>query len=161
MWQADNPAKNTMFKLIFAGEDFDEKLIVYLENASVVGKLSLEDYSETLNKTAIGISLMESPHPSYPPLEMASAGCITITNGYYNKNLALRSPNILSIKSITPLNLKYSLDQALKMIDLKEITPLGNIGEIPTTVPVVNYLEIAKIFQELWEPILSSDSSLL
>ena len=157
MWQADNPAKNTMFKLIFAGEDFDEKLIVYLENASVVGKLSLEDYSETLNKTAIGISLMESPHPSYPPLEMASAGCITITNGYYNKNLALRSPNILSIKSPTPLNLKYALDQALEMIDLKEITPLGNIGEIPTTVPVVNYLEIAKIFKEVWEPILSSD----
>jgi hypothetical protein len=150
MWQADNPAKNTMFKLIFAGEDFDEKLIAYLENASVVGKLSLEDYSDTLNKTAIGISLMESPHPSYPPLEMASAGCITITNGYYNKNLALRSPNILSIKSPTPLNLKCALDKATKMIDLKEITPLGNIGKIPTTVPVVNYLEIAKILKEVW-----------
>ncbi|MEG4027114.1 MULTISPECIES: rhamnosyltransferase WsaF family glycosyltransferase [unclassified Microcoleus] len=150
MWQADNPAKNTIFKLIFAGEDFDEKLIVYLENASIVGKLSLEDYSETLNKTAIGISLMESPHPSYPPLEMASAGCVTITNGYYNKNLALRSPNILSIRPPTPLHLKSALDQATKIIDLNEITPLGNIGTIPTTVPVVNYLEIANIFKEVW-----------
>jgi lipopolysaccharide biosynthesis protein len=150
MWQADNPEQNTSFKLIFAGEDFEEKLIVCLENASVVGKLSLEDYGDTLNKTAIGISLMESPHPSYPPLEMASAGCVTITNGYYKKNLAMRSPNILSIRSPTPLNLKCALDQATKIIDLKEIRPLGNIGKIPTTVPLVNYLEIAKIFKEVW-----------
>ncbi|MFM6456601.1 MAG: glycosyltransferase, partial [Planktothrix sp.] len=34
---------------------------------------------------------------------------------------------------------------------------LGNIGKIPTTVPVANYLEIAKILKEVWEPILSSD----
>jgi hypothetical protein len=151
MWQADNPRQNASFKLIFAGEDFDEKLITCLENSSVVGKMSLEEYADTLNRTAIGISLMESPHPSYPPLEMASAGAITITNGYYNKNLALRSANILSIKSPTPLNLKSALDKAMAMIDLKNITPLGKIETIPTTVPVVDYAEIARILKENWE----------
>jgi hypothetical protein len=81
---------------------------------------------------------------------MASAGAITITNGYYNKNLALRSANILSIKSPTPLNLKSALDKAMAMIDLKNITPLGKIETIPTTVPVVDYPEIARILKENW-----------
>ena len=35
---------------------------------------------------------MLSPHPSYPPLEMAEAGVTTITNCYGGKDLRRRFP---------------------------------------------------------------------
>ena len=49
------------------------------------GKLSLQAYGALLNQCAIGISLMLSPHPSYPPLEMAHSGILTITNSFAEK----------------------------------------------------------------------------
>jgi len=67
-----------------------------------LGKLSLEDYAELLLRSAIGISLMVSPHPSYPPLEMAHFGLLTITNSYANKNLSCCHENIYSIDCLTP-----------------------------------------------------------
>ena len=42
-----------------------------------LGKLALEDYAMLLRGSAVGLSLMASPHPSYPPLEMAHFGIRT------------------------------------------------------------------------------------
>lgn len=67
-----------------------------------VGKLSLEDYGALLRETAIGVSLMSSPHPSYPPLEMAHFGARVITNAYANKRLENRHENIVSLPAARP-----------------------------------------------------------
>ena len=52
--------------------------------------------------TAVGLSLMASPHPSYPPLEMAHFGLRTVTNGYTCKDLSRAHENIVSIPTILP-----------------------------------------------------------
>ncbi len=67
-----------------------------------LGKLSLQDYARQLLRSAIGISLMVSPHPSYIPLEMAHFGLLTITNTYANKDLSSWHENILSLDCLTP-----------------------------------------------------------
>ena len=67
-----------------------------------LGKLSLEEYARILEESAIGVSLMFSPHPSYPPLEMAEFGVQTITNTYANKDLGQLSENIHSLRTVTP-----------------------------------------------------------
>ena len=56
------------------------------------GKASLDEYADHLNRAAVGVSLMVSPHPSYPPLEMAEAGVLAITNNYGSKDLSRRLP---------------------------------------------------------------------
>lgn len=61
-----------------------------------VGKLTLQNYAKLLSETEIGLSLMLSPHPSYPPLEIAAAGAFSVTNTFANKDLARLSPNIIS-----------------------------------------------------------------
>lgn len=61
-----------------------------------LGKLSMEAYGNMLSETDIGLSLMLSPHPSYPPLEIAAAGAICVTNGYENKDLGSQHPDIVS-----------------------------------------------------------------
>jgi hypothetical protein len=61
------------------------------------GKLTLEEYADMLKRAYAGISLMVSPHPSYPPLEMAAFGVKVITNKFANKDLGIFSDNIISI----------------------------------------------------------------
>ncbi len=74
-----------------------------------LGKLSMEDYAKVLSKCAIGISLMASPHPSYPPLEMAHFGLLTLTNRFANKDLSHAHENIISLSSANPEGLAEEL----------------------------------------------------
>ena len=76
-----------------------------------VGKLSLKDYAAMLKESFIGISLMVSPHPSYPPLEMSVFGLKTITNVYHNKNLQYFNDNIINLEFNTPETLALTLER--------------------------------------------------
>ncbi len=67
-----------------------------------LGKLDVNRYGELLATSAIGVSLMVSPHPSYPPLEMSAMGMGVVTNTYANKDLSLTHPNIRSLDAMTP-----------------------------------------------------------
>jgi hypothetical protein len=79
-----------------------------------LGMLSLEDYAARLRTSAVGLSLMSSPHPSYPPLEMAHFGLRTVTNAYAHKDLALSHPNIISSPDISPETIAAALAQACR-----------------------------------------------
>lgn len=67
-----------------------------------LGKLPWEDYPDYLGTVDLGLSLMYSPHPSHPPLEMAAAGVRVITNGFGPKDLSRLSPAILSVPATAP-----------------------------------------------------------
>lgn len=62
-----------------------------------LGKLAIGAYADLLATSSVGLSLMVSPHPSYPPLEMAAFGMRVVTNAYANKDLSRASPNICSV----------------------------------------------------------------
>ena len=53
-----------------------------------LGKLDLDAYGSLLRESAVGLSLMVSPHPSYPPLDMAHLGLRVVTNGFGPKDLS-------------------------------------------------------------------------
>ena len=47
-----------------------------------------------------GLALMSTPHPSLVPLEMASAGMLTVTNSWETKTaeaMAALSPNLIAV----------------------------------------------------------------
>jgi O-antigen biosynthesis protein len=67
-----------------------------------VGKLGLDGYADLLRTSAIGVSLMISPHPSYPPLEMAALGMLVLTNRFGPKDLATWHDNIVSLGDVEP-----------------------------------------------------------
>ena len=61
--------------------------------------LEFPQYAELMRSSDVLLSLMLSPHPSYPPLEMAACGNVVVTNsfGCKSKNrLAEYSPNIIA-----------------------------------------------------------------
>jgi hypothetical protein len=70
------------------------------------------DYANLLLESAVGVSFMVSPHPSYPPLEMSHFGLYTITNSYANKDLSQYHENIVSLKQLTPLSIAEAIVEA-------------------------------------------------
>jgi GT2 family glycosyltransferase len=60
---------------------------------------SQEQYARLLTEHDLGLALMYTPHPSLVPLEMASAGMLTVTNTFENKTaaaLAAISANLIA-----------------------------------------------------------------
>jgi O-antigen biosynthesis protein len=76
------------------------------------GKSSLDGYATRLLDASVGLSLMVSPHPSYPPLEMAEFGVRVVTNNFANKDLSHYSRNITSLADSSPDALADALIQA-------------------------------------------------
>ena len=80
------------------GEDFKP---IPLGNGMMLRSLpwmSFEDYAKRMRESDLLLSLMLSPHPSYPPLEMAACGNMVVTNSCSVKTeqrLRSISPNIL------------------------------------------------------------------
>jgi glycosyltransferase involved in cell wall biosynthesis len=57
------------------------------------------EYARVLGEHDVGLSLMYTPHPSLVPIEMASAGMLTVTNSFENKTpeaLAAISANLIT-----------------------------------------------------------------
>ena len=103
--------------VLSAGELHDDVSIGDNMVLHSVGKLTLEEYASMMLDTYAGVSLMVSPHPSYPPLEMASFGIKTITNRYGNKNLSDFSDNMVSLNTCSPREIALTLTQLCRSYD--------------------------------------------
>ncbi len=94
---------------VFAGEPWELFFIgEQLPSGSLDGGLSIrsapwfdyERYAQLLRQSDVMLSLMLSPHTSYPPLEMAACGGLAVTNTYANKTadeLVRLSPNLIAV----------------------------------------------------------------
>ncbi|MEK5435097.1 MULTISPECIES: rhamnosyltransferase WsaF family glycosyltransferase [Paenibacillus] len=135
VWIQPNP---TEWEIISAGEQHND---LDIGNGVVIkskGKMSLDDYANELKESAIGVSLMISPHPSYPPLEMSHFGMLVLTNSYENKDLSKLHENIYSVDNISPDSLAKEL-----MVLCSTFTKDNFVGNCKG---VVSYLEDSKQF---------------
>ncbi len=58
--------------------------------------LGWEAYADLAGTIDLGLSLMYTPHPSYPPFDLAASGAVVVTNSFANKqDLSNYSPNII------------------------------------------------------------------
>jgi hypothetical protein len=67
-----------------------------------LGKLPWDEYPAYLCGVDVGLSLMYSPHPSHPPLEMAASGVRVVTNLFGPKDLSVLSPAIEAVPPTAP-----------------------------------------------------------
>jgi hypothetical protein len=99
------------WRFLAIGEDFDPLAMTRSGIIEVSGRLSLQDYGQLISTAAVGLSLMISPHPSYPPLEMAAGGMRVITNNYANKDLSKLHDNIYSFDEFEPSKVALMLEE--------------------------------------------------
>lgn len=148
-WQQRDPIRASRWRIVFLGESFELPLVYPIQNAEVQGKVSLDAYARHLNRAAVGISLMISPHPSYPPLEMAEAGLLTITNGYPGKDLRQRFADIVSIEDLHPDALANAIEQAVAKMEpvIGRTTPRRRAAQPPLPGPAADPEAIANLLR--------------
>lgn len=112
--------KSKEWEIVSLGEGFDN---IRLKNNIIIsqGKVTLEEYAQYMLSAYVGISLMVSPHPSYPPLEMSTFGVRTITNKFEGKDLAEFNKNIISIDNCSPMLIADTLTQVCEGYEKHEL----------------------------------------
>lgn len=134
LWQQRDPIRASRWRILFLGQSYDPAHHYPVQNAEVMGKVSLEDYGLLLSRASVGVSLMLSPHPSYPPLEMARAGVATVANAYGVKDLSRRFANIANIERLTAGALAKRIEAAVaereptigQTVEFRTMTPQRN-----------------------------------
>ncbi|PKO12958.1 MAG: hypothetical protein CVU39_21200 [Chloroflexi bacterium HGW-Chloroflexi-10] len=80
----------------FVGKDLPQKRLQNFYNANVYQNIPWSEYAQLVRGMDLGLSLMYSPHPSYPPFDLAASGAVVVTNKYgLKQNLDFYSKNIL------------------------------------------------------------------
>jgi hypothetical protein len=99
VWQQPNAEEWTIYSV---GEKHSDVELGNGVKVESLGKLTLDGYANLMAESYAGISLMISPHPSYPPLEMSTFGMKVITNSYANKDISDFNSNIISLNQLSP-----------------------------------------------------------
>lgn len=107
-------AERGRFMLLSAGQPHEDILLAPGAPLKSLGKLPMERYAAVLSFAHVGVSFMVSPHPSYPPLEMAVFGLATITNSFGVKDLSASHPLIASLDTPEPMSLARELPRAVE-----------------------------------------------
>jgi len=76
--------KENEWEVVAIGGDIAEQLLPSGLKVNHIGKFDMQTYKEILPEYDLGLALMDSPHPSLLPIEMASAGLLVVTNTYDN-----------------------------------------------------------------------------
>ena len=90
----------------FVGKDVPEVLLPHGVVPRRAENLAWPDYARLIRHVDVGLSLIRSPHPSYPPLDLAACGAVAVTNRFgLKQDLDRYSANIicaeLTVDSLT------------------------------------------------------------
>jgi hypothetical protein len=86
----------TDWEILLVGKDIPRLRFCDGTEPRVLQLLGWADYHGLLRHVDVGLALMSTPHPSYPPLDLAAAGAVAVTNRFGNKrDLSGYSTNIL------------------------------------------------------------------
>lgn len=104
------------WEIIFVGTESPEVLLGGRVVPTVVSGMNWSEYGEFLRGIDLGLSLMATPHPSYPPLDIAASGGVVVTNAYGNKtDLSNYSANII-VRPPTIEGLLDGIDAGVKLM---------------------------------------------
>ncbi len=86
------------WEFCFVGRDLEDICLPRGVIPTLLQSIPWPEYCALVKRVDLGLSLMYTPHPSYPPLDLAAAGAVVVTNQYPPKtSLTQYSPNILCV----------------------------------------------------------------
>src|ERR1017187_1594098 len=90
----------------FIGRDLQPVALPGGVRPSLIENLGWHAYQQLLRRMGLGLSLMASPHASYPPLDLAAAGAAVVTNTFgsekqsldqYSANIICSDPSVAGL----------------------------------------------------------------
>jgi len=70
------------WRFVFVGKDIGNVSLPGSPEVEIAENLSLDEYARHVRSADLGLSLIYSPHPSYPPLDLAASGAVVVTNSF-------------------------------------------------------------------------------
>lgn len=113
------------------GEQFEPVNLGHGATLSCAPWLGFDDYAREMRHSDILLSLMMSPHPSYPPLEMGSCSGMVVTNTFANKTadrMTAFSERIIAVEPTVDAVIT-GLSEAVRRVDEPETQPASQLPE--------------------------------
>lgn len=86
------------WEVVFVGKDVPKVLLGGVLEPTVLPIMDWREYGKFIASVDIGFCLMCTPHPSYPPLDLASSGALVLTNRLgLKQTLRQYSDNIICV----------------------------------------------------------------
>jgi glycosyltransferase involved in cell wall biosynthesis len=98
-----------------AGSDFDPKVFGLERLITFVGMRPYLENGQMYKEIDIGVSLMASSHPSYPPIEMMACGVAVVTNFNYQTKWMFEGDHCL-----TPNGDPLSIYQCIRKLIIED-----------------------------------------
>jgi hypothetical protein len=81
--------------VIFVGKDIPKLKLGGVLEPEIIPTMNWQAYGKLISSIDVGFCLMCTPHPSYPPLDLAAAGAVVVTNRFgLKRDLHKYSDNI-------------------------------------------------------------------
>ena len=124
---ADGTLHPAEWDIHLVGKDVPDLLFPHGVRPRRIEGLNWSDYHALVGSMDAGIVLMDTPHPSYPPLDLAAHGAAVLTNAHglktdlscYSRNILLEQPDMPSLaRGITRL-VALARDPATRSANLR------------------------------------------
>ncbi len=148
---ADGTLDPERWELVGMGESFPAVSLGRGATLVPAPWLDLAGYAQQMRESDILLSLMLSPHPSYPPLEMAACGGLAVTTAFANKTseaLAELSANIIGVPP-TLEGISEGLEAAVARVDDVEGRRAAAAINLPASWRSSLAEVVPKLFDEL------------
>ncbi len=120
-----NPAE---WDFYFVGRSIGEVLLPGNVRPEIRENLSWAQYGAVVRRMDLGLSLMDTPHPSYPPLDLAASGAVVVTNTHgiktslteYSSNIFCSDATVDGLKSALRTGAQLAQDRAARFRNYTE-----------------------------------------
>jgi hypothetical protein len=105
------------WEVVWVGKDAPHVHLAGRLTPTVVSTMGWSDYAEFIRGVDVGFCLMSTPHPSYPPFDLASSGAVVVTNRFGSKqDLSHYSRNIL-MSELDVDSLTHALEDGMRLAE--------------------------------------------
>lgn len=105
------------WEVVFVGRDIPKLTLACGCEPRVLGTMNWDEYAAFLRTVDLGLYLMATPHPSYPPLDLAASSGVVLTNRFEAKqDLSKYSENII-LADLDLESLLGGMQQALSLVE--------------------------------------------
>jgi len=107
--------------IYFVGGDIPQISICTNYYPIIVPNMDWENYCTFVRKMDLGFCLMYTPHPSYPPLDLAACGAVVVTNSFENKSDLTRYSKNIICKEANLESLLQGLEEGVSLAENTEL----------------------------------------
>ena len=110
-----------VWEIYFVGQDLSTADLPKAFKPTIIEGLNWAEYVSFIGSVDVGLSLMYTPHPSYPPLDLAASGAIAVTNQHGIKQDLSRYSNNIICKRADVESLLQGIEEAIILSDSEHL----------------------------------------